>query len=196
MIENIDLQVSKQARRQLDLLAQWNTAHRQGRLDDRLDARIQSYELAFRMQQEAEEAFDLSRESQTTLDMYGAAVHGRQTLIARRLLERGVRYIQLWHGAGQPWDNHDKIEQNHRTLAAQIDQPIAALLTDLKQRGMLEETLVLWGGEFQELRQSNSAAAEKPCWAATTITTDLPCVDGWWRNQRWDRIWGHRRIWF
>ncbi|MEZ6151556.1 MAG: DUF1501 domain-containing protein [Pirellulaceae bacterium] len=150
LIENIDHpQVSKQAqRRQLDLLAQWNTAHRQGRLDDRLDARIQSYELAFRMQQEAEEAFDLSRESQTTLDMYGAAVHGRQTLIARRLLERGVRYIQLWHGAGQPWDNHDKIEQNHRTLAAQIDQPIAALLTDLKQRGMLEETLVLWGGEF------------------------------------------------
>lgn len=150
LIENIDHpQISKPAqRRQLDLLAQWNTAHRQGRLDDRLDARIQSFELAFRMQQEAEEAFDLSRETQTTLDMYGAAVHGRQTLIARRLLERGVRYIQLWHGAGQPWDNHEKIEQNHRALAAQIDQPIAALLTDLKQRGMLEETLVLWGGEF------------------------------------------------
>ena len=150
LIENIDHpQVGKQAqRRQLDLLAQWNVAHRQGRLDDRLDARIQSYELAFRMQQEAAEAFDLSLESQATLDMYGAAVHGRQTLIARRLLERGVRYIQLWHGAGQPWDSHDKIEQNHRALAAQIDQPIAALLTDLKRRGMLEETLVLWGGEF------------------------------------------------
>ncbi len=150
LIENIDHpQVTKQdQRRQLDLLARWNAAHRLGRLDDRLEARIQSYELAFRMQQEAQEAFDLSRETQATLDMYGSAVHGRQTLIARRLLERGVRYIQLWHGAGQPWDNHDKIEQNHRTLAAQIDQPIAALLTDLKQRGMLEETLVLWGGEF------------------------------------------------
>lgn len=150
LIENIDHpQVSRQAqRRQLDLLQRWNIDHRQGRIDDRLDARIQSYELAFRMQQEAEEAFDLSRESQQTQDMYGTAVHGRQTLIARRLLERGVRYVQLWHGAGQPWDNHEKIEENHRRLAAQIDQPIAALLTDLKQRGMLEDTLVLWGGEF------------------------------------------------
>lgn len=150
LIENIDHpQVSTQAqRRQLDLLQRWNMEHRQGRIDDRLDARIQSYELAFRMQQEAEEAFDVSRESQQTQEMYGTAVHGRQTLIARRLLERGVRYVQLWHGAGQPWDNHDKIEDNHRRLAAQIDQPIAALLTDLKQRGMLDETLVLWGGEF------------------------------------------------
>src|SRR5690606_32531470 len=126
LIENIDHpQVSRQAqRRQLDLLQQWNIEHRQGRFDDRLDARIQSYELAFRMQHEAEEAFDLSRESEQTQEMYGTAVHGRQTLIARRLLERGVRYVQLWHGAGQPWDNHDKIEENHRTLAAQIDQPI------------------------------------------------------------------------
>ena len=75
-------------------------------------------------------------------------VHGRQTLIARRLLERGVRFVQLWHGAGQPWDNHEKIEQGHRKLASEIDQPIAALLADLKQRGMLEDTLVIWGGEF------------------------------------------------
>ena len=150
LIENIDHpQVSSGAqRRQLDLLQRWNVEHRQGRIDDRLDARIQSYELAFRMQQEADEAFDLSRESRQTQEMYGTAVHGRQTLIARRLLERGVRYVQLWHGAGQPWDNHDRIEENHRSLAAQIDQPIAALLTDLKQRGMLEDTLVLWGGEF------------------------------------------------
>ena len=81
-------------------------------------------------------------------DLYGGGVHGRQTLIARRLLERGVRYVQLWHGAGQPWDNHDKIEENHRKLAGQIDQPIAALLADLKQRGMLDDTLVIWGGEF------------------------------------------------
>jgi len=80
--------------------------------------------------------------------MYGDGVHGRQTLIARRLLERGVRMVQLWHGAGQPWDNHENIEANHRKLANEIDQPIAALLLDLKQRGMLEDTLRALGGEF------------------------------------------------
>ena len=135
-------------RRQLDLLARLNAEHRAGRLDDRLDARIASFELAFRMQTEAAEAFDLSRETQETRELYGSGVHGRQTLIARRLLERGVRYVQLWHGAGQPWDNHDKIEANHRKLAGELDRPIAALLTDLKRRGMFDDTLVLWGGEF------------------------------------------------
>ncbi len=150
LIENIEHpQVSTAAqRKQLDLLAKWNARHRESRLDDRLDARIHSYELAFRMQQEAAEAFDVSRETRQTQEMYGGGVHGRQTLIARRLLERGVRYVQLWHGGGQPWDNHAGIEGAHRKLAGQIDQPIAALLTDLKQRGLLEETLVLWGGEF------------------------------------------------
>lgn len=135
-------------RRQLDLLQRINQAHRQERLDVRLDARIQSFELAFRMQTEAADAFDLSHEPKHITDLYGIGVHGRQTLIARRLLERGVRFVQLWHGAGQPWDNHEKIEGNHRKLAAEIDQPIAALLSDLKQRGMLDETLVIWGGEF------------------------------------------------
>lgn len=150
LIENIEHpQVASQdQRRQLDLLRRWNARHRQSRLDDRLEARIQSYELAFRMQHEANDAFDLSGEPQYVQEMYGAGVHGRQTLIARRLLERGVRFVQLWHGAGQPWDNHDNIEANHRRLAGELDQPIAALLTDLKQRGMLDETLVLWGGEF------------------------------------------------
>lgn len=150
LIENIEHpQITKaDQRRQLDLLARWNQRHLQNRTDDRLNARIHSYELAFRMQHDATEAFDVSREPQAIQDMYGSGVHGRQTLIARRLLERGVRYVQLWHGAGQPWDNHENIEGNHRTLAGQIDQPIAALLTDLKQRGMLDETLVLWGGEF------------------------------------------------
>ena len=122
--------------------------HAQGHVDPRLEAKIQSYELAFRMQMEAEDAFDISRETKQTLEMYGEGVHARQTLIARRLIERGVRYVQLWHGAGQPWDHHTHIESNHRKLAAEIDQPIAALLTDLKQRGLLEETLILWGGEF------------------------------------------------
>ena len=135
-------------RRQLDLLQVLNAEHREARHDERLDARIQSFELAFRMQIEAAEAFDISREPQHIRQLYGEGVHARQTLIARRLLERGVRYVQLWHGAGQPWDNHAQIETNHRKLAQQIDQPIAALLTDLKQRGMLDDTLVIWGGEF------------------------------------------------
>lgn len=150
LIANIDhphISLTAQ-RRQLDLLARLNSEHRATRHDQRLDARIQAFELAFRMQIEAAEAFDLSREPKATRELYGEHVHGRQTLIARRLLERGVRYVQLWHGAGQPWDNHSEIEANHRKLAAEIDQPIAALLTDLKQKGMLEETLVLWGGEF------------------------------------------------
>lgn len=135
-------------RRQLDLLGRLNAQHQADHQDARLDARIKSFELAFRMQSEAEEAFDISREPQYIQDMYGTGVHGRQTLIARRLLERGVRYVQLWHGAGQPWDNHGQIEQNHRKLASEIDGPIAALMSDLKQRGMFEDTLIIWGGEF------------------------------------------------
>jgi hypothetical protein len=80
--------------------------------------------------------------------MYGDGVQGRQVLIARRLMERGVRFVQVWHGAGQPWDSHDDLEVNHRRLAKECDQAIGALLKDLKQRGMLEDTLVVWGGEF------------------------------------------------
>jgi hypothetical protein len=134
--------------RQLALLRTLNQAHLRERTDPRLEARIQSFELAFRMQTEAAEAFDLTREPLPMRERYGDTVHGRQTLIGRRLLERGVRFVQLWHGAGQPWDNHEKIEAAHRKNAAEIDRPIAALLGDLKQRGMLEDTLVLWGGEF------------------------------------------------
>lgn len=150
LIENIDPKhISREGqRRQLDLLARLNASHREMRRDERLDARIQSFELAFRMQAEAADAFDLSKEPKNVRERYGASVHGRQTLLARRLLERGVRYVQLWHGVGQPWDNHAQIEENHRTLAGQIDQPIAALLSDLKERGMFEDTLVIWGGEF------------------------------------------------
>ena len=150
LIENIEHPQIKteHQRNQLDLLKKWNRHHQQTRLDERLDSRISSYELAFRMQRDAKDAFDITDEPEYIQRMYGSGVHGRQTLIARRLVERGVRYVQLWHGAGQPWDNHDKIEDNHRRLAKEIDQPIAALLTDLKQRGMLDETLILWGGEF------------------------------------------------
>lgn len=150
LIENIrSPHATKQTQRQqLDLLQRMNSQHQASRIDERLAARMESFELAFRMQMEAADAFDLTNEPQSIQDMYGSGVHGRQTLIARRLIERGVRYVQLWHGAGQPWDNHNDIESNHRKLAAQIDQPIAALLTDLKQRGLFDETLVLWGGEF------------------------------------------------
>ena len=150
LIENIrSPHASKEAqRRQLDLLHKLNEAHRRERSDPRLEARIESFELAFRMQAEASDAFDVSREPQNIRDLYGNSVHGRQTLIARRLVERGVRFVQLWHGPGQPWDHHEKIEEGHRKLSAEIDQPIADLLSDLKQRGMLEDTLVIWGGEF------------------------------------------------
>jgi hypothetical protein len=150
LIENIRSPYSTLAaqRQQLDLLRAINAEHRQSHTDPRLEARIQSFELAFRMQTEAAEAFDTVGEPKNIKEMYSTGVHGRQTLIARRLLERGVRYIQLWHGAGQPWDAHADVEGNHRKLSAEIDQPIAALLTDLKQRGMLEDTLVIWGGEF------------------------------------------------
>lgn len=136
-------------RRQLDFVQQMNRRHQAARdTDPQLEARIQSFELAYRMQYEAAAVFDVAREPQHVLDAYGPGVHARQLLIARRMVEHGVRYVQVWHGEGQPWDNHDDIEVNHRRLAKQCDQPIAALLADLKQRGMLDETLVIWGGEF------------------------------------------------
>lgn len=140
---------STDQRRQLDLIQSLNRMHQDARdQDPQLESRIQSFELAYRMQSEAAEAFDVSREPQHTLDAYGPGTQARQLLIARRLLERGVRFVQVWHGAGQPWDNHDDIEVNHRRLAKETDQAIAALLTDLKERGLFEDTLVIWGGEF------------------------------------------------
>ena len=164
LIENIDHPqiATADQRRQLDLLARWNARHRADRIDERLDARIHSYELAFRMQHEASDAFDLTKEPAHIRELYGNGVHGRQTLIARRLLERGVRYVQLWHGAGQPWDNHNDIETNHRKLAGEIDGPIAALITDLKQRGLFEDTLILWGGEFGRTPTVELSGAGKP----------------------------------
>ena len=136
-------------RQQLDLLQHLNQAHLETHQHEaQLESRIQSFELAYRMQTEAAEAFDVSREPQHILDMYGPGTQARQILIARRLVERGVRFVQVWHGAGQPWDNHDDLEVNHRRLAQQCDMAIGALLKDLKQRGLLDETLVIWGGEF------------------------------------------------
>ena len=147
-IKNGSLSLSEQ-RRQLDLLRQLNERHQKRRQHDaQLEARIQSFELAYRMQMDATDAFDVSREPKYIRDMYGPGTQARQILIARRLLEKGVRFVQVWHGAGQPWDSHDDIEVNHRRLAKECDQAIGALLVDLKQRGMLDDTLVIWGGEF------------------------------------------------
>jgi hypothetical protein len=151
LIENIKngALTPAQQRRQLDLLRRLNERHRARRDEDpRLEARIQSFELAYRMQMDASDAFDVSKEPKRVRDLYGPGVHARQLLVARRLLERGVRFVQVWHGAGQPWDSHDDIAVNHRRLAKQCDQGLGALLTDLKQRGMLADTLVIWGGEF------------------------------------------------
>lgn len=148
-IRNSKLSINEQ-RAQLDALQQLNELHLQqrGGVDPALEARIQSFELAFRMQKEAAEAFDIKREPKHVLEKYGSGVNARQILIARRLVERGVRFVQVWHGQGQPWDHHDDIEVRHRQLATQIDKAIGALLTDLKKSGLLEETLVIWGGEF------------------------------------------------
>jgi len=151
LIEHIDNKFSspEAQRRQLDLLRSLNELHRDARpADPRLESRIQSFELAYRMQAEAAEAFDVSREPAHVLEMYGPGKQARQILVARRLIERGVRFVQVWHGQGQPWDSHDDIEINHRKLAGQCDQAIGALLKDLKARGLLDETLVVWGGEF------------------------------------------------
>jgi len=136
-------------RRQLDLLLEINREHQATRGEDGLlEARLQSFELAWRMQAEATDAFDVEREPREVRDLYGPGTQARQLLMARRLLERGVRFVQVWAGAGQPWDNHDKIAENHGKLAAELDRPLGALLVDLERRGMLEDTLVLWSGEF------------------------------------------------
>ena len=147
-IRNASVTTSEQ-RQQLDLLHSLNAEHQRRRQRDaQLEARIQSFELGFRMQMDAADAFDVSQEPQAIRDMYGPGTQARQILIARRLVERGVRFVQVWHGEGQPWDSHEEIEKNHRRLAGECDQAIGALLKDLKQRGLLEETLVIWGGEF------------------------------------------------
>ena len=136
-------------KKQIDLTATLDRAHLAARQNDPLlEARLASMELAWRMQFEANEAFDVSREPKHVLDRYGDSPQGRQLLIARRLVERGVRYVQVWHGQGQPWDSHSNIEKNHRKLAGESDRPIGALLDDLVGLGLLDSTLVLWGGEF------------------------------------------------
>jgi hypothetical protein len=139
-----------------DLLARLDHAHRRSRpYQPNLDARITSYELAARMQLAASDALDLSGESPRTLEMYGVGreptdSYGRRCLLARRLVERGVRFVQLYL-EGQVWDNHTSLASGLRGACARTDLPIAGLLTDLKERGLFQTTLVIWGGEFGRL---------------------------------------------
>ncbi len=148
-------------RKQLDLLSRLNTIHAEPRAGDaELDATIQAMEVAFRMQSEAPEVFDISKEPESTRKMYGEGHFARGCLLARRLVERGVRMVQVYYGNGQPWDSHDDIF-GQRTHAQHSDQPIAALLGDLKQRGMLDDTLVIIGSEFGRTPSVENSAVVK-----------------------------------
>jgi uncharacterized protein (DUF1501 family) len=141
-------------RAKLSLLQQFNQTHAASRAQQtELEARIESYELAFRMQAQAPLAVDLAQETEATQKLYGldkkeTETFGRNCLLARRLVERGVRFVQLYSGTGSKWDSHSQIEANHSRLCRSMDKPVAGLLKDLKQRGLLDETLVIWGGEF------------------------------------------------
>ena len=157
-VRNLDLPPGvslRQRRETIDLIRSLNQANPDPG-DQELEARIDAFNLAFKMQTEAPEVFDLSRESTKTLDLYGVGrepTHdfGRRCLLARRLVEKGVRFLVVVSGGGpgnMQWDAHNDIEENHRRMAGQADRPIAGLLKDLKQRGLLDTTLVLWGGEF------------------------------------------------
>jgi hypothetical protein len=143
-----------QQRLALDYLQSRNRRHRHGRDENsELDARIRSYELAYQMQAHAPDAVDLSTETAETKALYGlddkeTAAFGRNCLLARRLVERGVRFVQCYHGAGSKWDAHKDIEGNHAKMCREMDKPVAGLLADLKRCGLLDDTLVVWGGEF------------------------------------------------
>jgi hypothetical protein len=144
-------------RRQLDLMKRLNEEHLAEHGPDRaLEARIRAMETAFRMQSAATDAFDLRREPGRVREWYGRGHFASACLLARRLAERGVRFTQIYYGNGQPWDTHRQHNETVRKLCADIDRPVAALLTDLKVRGLLDETLVIWGGEFGRTSTSES----------------------------------------
>jgi uncharacterized protein DUF1501 len=146
----------------LDYIQRLNHRHHSERPDDdKLEARIASYELAYKMQSAAPEAVDLSGETAETLGLYGidqkdSEHNGRNCLLARRFIERGVRCVQLYMGAGSKWDAHTDVEENHSQYCLESDRPIAGLLKDLKRRGLLDSTLVIWGGEFGRTPMSES----------------------------------------
>jgi hypothetical protein len=133
-------------RRQLDLVHKLNEMHSQNlQKDAALEARLEAYEMAFKMQTEATDAFNLGKEPPEVRDMYGRNNQGNQLLIARRLIERGVRFVQVWAGG---WDHHSDLEERLPERAKDIDQPLAAFIKDLKQRNLFDSTLIIWGGEF------------------------------------------------
>ena len=146
----------------LDLIGRLNAHHLERRgHDSELEARIQAYELAFRMQSAAPEAVDLASETAETKAALRArrrrtAEFGTRCLLARRLVERGVRFVQLYSGDVNGWDAHDDVEANHAMMCGRTDKPVAGLLTDLKRRGLLDSTLVIWGGEFGRMPMSES----------------------------------------
>ena len=148
LIENIkNRYISLQEqRRQIDLLHQLNEVHSLNlKKEEQLEARIQAFEMAYYMQVEATDAFDISKEPQSTREMYGNTQQGRQMLIARRLLQKGVRFVQAWHGG---WDHHANLDRAIRGKAMEMDQAVGALMKDLKRLGMFDSTLIVWGGEF------------------------------------------------
>ena len=162
IIENLKSKFStlNEQRKQLDLLKQMNEMHSaQLARESVLEARIQSFELAFKMQTEATDAFDVTKEPQHIRDMYGDSEIARRMLVARRLVEDGVRFVQVWAGG---WDHHTDVKGNLIKQAESIDQPVGALLKDLKQRGMLEDTLVVWGGEFGRTPRHDKGARGEP----------------------------------
>jgi len=149
-----------QQRKQLDLLKTFNEVHaEQLNRESVLEARIQSFELAFKMQTEAMDVFDINHEPQHIRDMYGDTETGRRMLIARRLVENGVRFVQVWAGG---WDHHTDVKGNLKKQADMIDGPVGALLKDLKDRGMLKDTLVVWGGEFGRTPRHDRGARGEP----------------------------------
>jgi len=147
-------------RKQLDLLRSINEQHaEQLQREAVLESRIQSFELAFKMQTEAVDVFDVTKEPESTRAMYGDTEIGRRMLVARRLVENGVRFVQVWAGG---WDHHTDVKGNLEKQAGIIDQPVGALLRDLKQRGMLDDTLVVWGGEFGRTPRHDKGARGEP----------------------------------
>jgi hypothetical protein len=168
-LRNTQLSTESQ-RRQLDAIQRLNAIH-QGRHGHEalLEARIASFEMAFRMQAAAPEAFDLGSEPAPIREMYGIRAgncnsFATNCLLARRLVERGVRVVQVYYGNSQPWDTHSDNDAQHRTLCGTVDRPVAALLSDLKQRGLLDETLVLWGGEFGRTPAAQGSGRDHNHW--------------------------------
>ena len=169
-------QDSARQRATIDLIQQMNAMHlAKSEADSELDARIRSYELAFRMQSAAPEAVDISRETEATKKLYGmddptTKEFGTRCLLARRMIERGVRFVQLYSGDTNGWDAHEDVLKNHTEYCGRTDKPVAGLLRDLKQRGLLEDTLVIWGGEFGRMPMSEKGVGrDHNPWGFTTV---------------------------